>query len=806
MYKKVKLVLGILFLSFSIFLTPQVVNAQDASDEDTALLSLGNIIKELGMDVEHLGTRAPIPGYEGWLIMVYMDGDNNLESAAIDDFLEMAEVDLGDSINVVVQMDRISGYDSSYDDWTGCARFLIDQGDTPVLENADYDWGESQPEMEKDMGDSQTLVDFVQWAVSNHDAPNRALILWNHGGGWRDRVEELEARLKAGGSALSLQERNNILDEINRLERKIEEEKDEVVKAVCWDDTDGGVLYTKEVGEALNYLYMGEINLNLIGFDACLMGMIEVAHELCDKGADVMVASEANEPNDGWPYNLFLSDLASDPTMDSYSLGEAIVTRYGQSYGGANTLSAVGIGGGGYVEAKRAQAPPGSVLDLSNAVSNFASTVIEEDTDWDVIFYAKQMAGYYSYSCYRDLRGFMEGVVANATNAAIKAAAQGVITAFDNCRIANHTSLAYKGNGLSIYFTDWIEYVDEDYNATNISFAGDTQWDEFLEAYTSASLAPSGYTGTDVYSRTVPAKRYVMVSSPLVPDNPDPEANLKDDLGSYDKKVWRLFRWNSIHRTYGEYPFPGDNVELGKAYWLISHDAKRIDIKGTLATTEIPYVIVLYPGWNQVGCPFDFDIDWDTVLVTDGYTDVYYASSLNPFISSTLWKYVSGAYGASAIMEPGSGYWVKNITNSYVYLVVVPAPSSLSRDNIDLLEAILTKVADSKDIPPAPPIGIGDGIAESPSSDGGSGSSSCFVATASFGSSMAGEVNILRVFRDRYLLENPLGRKFVSLYYKYSPPVAEFIAEHNSLRKLVRASLYPVVKGCKLAIEDYRVN
>jgi hypothetical protein len=75
--------------------------------------------------------------------------------------------------------------------------------------------------------------------------------------------------------------------------------------------------------------------------------------------------------------------------------------------------------------------------------------------------------------------------------------------------------------------------------------------------------------------------------------------------------------------------------------------------------------------------------------------------------------------------------------------------------------------------------------------DGGGGG--CFIATAAYGSRMAKEVNILRIFRDSVLLTNPIGRSLVKLYYSVSPPMADFIAKHDSLRTMVRISLLPVV-------------
>jgi len=69
----------------------------------------------------------------------------------------------------------------------------------------------------------------------------------------------------------------------------------------------------------------------------------------------------------------------------------------------------------------------------------------------------------------------------------------------------------------------------------------------------------------------------------------------------------------------------------------------------------------------------------------------------------------------------------------------------------------------------------------------------CFIATAAYGTPMAGEIQVLRDFRDKYLVTNPPGRLFVSVYYKLSPPVARFIADHDSLRTGIRLALTPVL-------------
>jgi V8-like Glu-specific endopeptidase len=79
-------------------------------------------------------------------------------------------------------------------------------------------------------------------------------------------------------------------------------------------------------------------------------------------------------------------------------------------------------------------------------------------------------------------------------------------------------------------------------------------------------------------------------------------------------------------------------------------------------------------------------------------------------------------------------------------------------------------------------------------SGGGGG---CFIATAAYGSYLDPHVQILRNFRDRYLLKNGPGRVFVRLYNHYSPPAASFIKDHDILRTATRILLTPVLYAVK---------
>jgi hypothetical protein len=82
----------------------------------------------------------------------------------------------------------------------------------------------------------------------------------------------------------------------------------------------------------------------------------------------------------------------------------------------------------------------------------------------------------------------------------------------------------------------------------------------------------------------------------------------------------------------------------------------------------------------------------------------------------------------------------------------------------------------------------------------------CFVATAAYGTPMADDIQVLRQFRDEYMLTNPVGKALADLYYAVSPPIAEFITEHPSLRPIVRAGLAPAVAISTVAVDTTPVD
>jgi len=80
--------------------------------------------------------------------------------------------------------------------------------------------------------------------------------------------------------------------------------------------------------------------------------------------------------------------------------------------------------------------------------------------------------------------------------------------------------------------------------------------------------------------------------------------------------------------------------------------------------------------------------------------------------------------------------------------------------------------------------------------------SPCFIATAAYGTPLHEDINVLRKFRDEYLMPNPVGQAMVKIYYTTSPPVADLIRANEGLRTAVRDGLVkPLVEVTRLFVD-----
>lgn len=189
---------------------------------------------------------------------------------------------------------------------------------------------------------------------------------------------------------------------------------------------------------------------------------------------------------------------------------------------------------------------------------------------------------------------------------------------------------------------------------------------------------------TDFAAAELPPAAYRMVSIPGVPTNGQPDSILGDDFGAYDRKSWRLGRWNSsgaecVEDCYDEYPAV-DGFAPGRAFWLISREARRFDFSGFSADISRPFAIPIARGWNQIATPFAFATDWLSAKIGFGGNE-YSIGGLHVvgpdtlLVESNLIGY-DGAYQSfQAELRPWEGYWVYNSSTEDVDLVVAPEAS-----------------------------------------------------------------------------------------------------------------------------------
>ena len=377
-----------------------------------------------------------------WTIMVYMDGDNNLEPYALADFNEMEQVDTnGHTINVIVLLDRCNGETTADGDWKGTRLYnvLHDTSSSKInserLADSQYlkitNTGDSD---ELNMGDPDTLSNFISFGKENYPADYYSLILWDHGSGWRS----------TNSATLTASEHQPF-------------------KAVCIDATSANdMLLMSEVKQAL----FGK-GLTLIGFDACLMSMVEVAYQLKDC-AHYMVASEEVELAIGWYYANFLNYFIASG-RSPIDLGQSIIDAYALDDYYPMSL----------VDLSSIEAMAGAIDALSSALIYNLSAIkdtISTARDNTLAFQSSETQPY----SYIDLYDFLLNIssvneVFYEVNDAMNAVKRAVLYHYHG----NYT----RSNGLSIYFpqsdTD-SEYSD--YNTSTIDFA-QTMWDDFLTAY-----------------------------------------------------------------------------------------------------------------------------------------------------------------------------------------------------------------------------------------------------------------------------------------------------------------------------------
>lgn len=320
-----------------------------------------------------------------WTVLVYLAGDNgrflsSLEGEGYADLAEMKDVGSGDVLDVVAQFDAMSD--------GACRRYHITRGGH-LRDDLIIDLGATNS------GDPRVLLDFVTWGMRAYPAERYMLVLWNHGSGWKDDDIYAPYRALVRRGALPQQPPHIAGRRVARalfrstLEAVVQEEANRVVlaqsgrlrgsaasaptpgegemalpvgwlraedgpvlrgerprvtvesgragkkprtRAICFDDSSKDFLDSRDLSAVLSAAAssIGR-KIDVLGLDACLMSMIEVAYQVRESVA-VMAASEDSEPGDGWPYRAILQTLTEKPQLSAEALGRVIVSHYVESY------------------------------------------------------------------------------------------------------------------------------------------------------------------------------------------------------------------------------------------------------------------------------------------------------------------------------------------------------------------------------------------------------------------------------------------------------------------------------------------
>ena len=283
-------------------------------------------------------------------VLVYMIG-SNLESesaAGTADLVEMINAKPGSSINILVETGGAKKWQNNIVSANKLERYKVGANGVARLEQLPL----------RSMADSDTLADFISWGVKNYPADRYELILWDHGGG------------TVSGYGYDELYPNGMLT-ISGLQKALE-------KAGC--------------------------HFDIVAFDACLMGTIEVAQMLTDY-ADYMIASEELEPGAGYYYTGWLSLLSKYPSVDSVTLGRQLIDDFAAVYNSARkvtyTLSMIDLSGIDAVSRALGSFMDNSLLMLDNKAFSTLSMARSEARDFgngkyeqiDIVDYAAKVEG-----------------------------------------------------------------------------------------------------------------------------------------------------------------------------------------------------------------------------------------------------------------------------------------------------------------------------------------------------------------------------------------------------------------------------
>ncbi len=251
-----------------------------------------------------------------WTIMLWIAADNDLEIFLERNLKQMAKVGSNEQVNIVA---LISGFDVATQQKTS-KYALIEKGSVKTLSI------KTDPQ-QTDSGNPDLLIDFCLTAIAQFPAEKHALIFWDHGTGVIDPHRKARVDMP---DFISLFEHENSNYGPSYFEELF---RPAPVKGVCFDETARTYLTEQKIRYALDVICTKGLNnkkIDLIGFDACLMAMIEVAAFL-QPYANYMVGSQEVELGTGWDYSrAFSIFLNTNPSPQE--LGAHITQAYAKTY------------------------------------------------------------------------------------------------------------------------------------------------------------------------------------------------------------------------------------------------------------------------------------------------------------------------------------------------------------------------------------------------------------------------------------------------------------------------------------------
>lgn len=237
------------------------------------------------------------PQPKDWTILVYLNGNNNLDPFGTTNLEQMEKVGSTDRMNIVVQWASLANGKTQ--------RLYIQKSTNPnaVTSPVVQDMGNV------DMGDYHSLTDFIKWGAATYPARHYMVDVWDHGSGWHRLMLAMASGLRS---------RPHLLQPMD----------------ISWDENTNHWITTAQLGQALRDAAqaIGQ-KIDVLGTDACLMAMAEVGQEVADS-TSYLAASQEVEPGPGWPYDAWLAHVQRAGSVDPATMATILTDEYVKSYSG----------------------------------------------------------------------------------------------------------------------------------------------------------------------------------------------------------------------------------------------------------------------------------------------------------------------------------------------------------------------------------------------------------------------------------------------------------------------------------------